>query len=149
MADPSPNIPGETIATNRPSRKIVPPARLTDGNNSAVPVLSSHRVGIAAHAAAKAAYSIPAQTSHVAHSTPLPAALPQSSSAVVGPTPFSGLSTPRPSTSHDDESGKSPSRRATVEEDDEDEITPPPSKRSHRGMKYLLTMDYYIAQSPQ
>lgn len=59
MADSLPNIPVETIAMNWPARKINPPARLTDGNNSAITALSSHCQGIAAHAAAKAAISTP------------------------------------------------------------------------------------------
>lgn len=148
MADPNsvPNLPAETIATSQPVRKINPPAKLTDGNNSMIPVLSSHHEGIAAHAAAqkKAAGPIlvPANSTNIEPSIPLPATLPQptAASATIGPTPTLG-STPgaRPSLSHDGgESTKSTSKCATVKDDDSDDeytiLLPKCSKTAQHSM---------------
>ena len=137
MADQNPAaiISRETIATSRPVRKINPPAKLTDGNNGAIPVLSSHREGIAAHAAAqkKTTASISVPASNPTNTPPLP----QPAAATAGPTPNLGSTTAASSSvSHDgSENGKSTSKRATVEDDDSDEDEPAPkrSKVSRRG----------------
>ena len=128
----------ETIATSRPTRKINPPAKLTDGSNSAIPALSSHRQGIAAHAAAQKKTGTPSTSFPTPSATVAPPsarstrspAVPQPPAAVgaatVGPTTSTlGPISTAQSTSH---ANNLISKRATVV-DSEDEDAPPPSKQ--------------------
>lgn len=144
MAD----APADTIATSRPARKINPPARLIDGNNSAIPALSSHREGIAAHAAAQKKTgndnaSANASSSSAISNSSAPSAqlhaVPNPSTAE--PTTPALPSTPGPAAPSD----KSTKKRATVEEADSGDkgIAPVPKRgRKSQGAYYWIYSMY-------